>query len=204
MSNIGYIRLSPFDKDKDIESNRQTMLASGVDSIHIYVDIVTGKDSKYPNFQKMLKTLQPDDSLFIPGIYCLGDTYDDIIYQWKLITEVKKADIVVMDASMLDTRQYKKLMGNFLSEVILSVLSCVAQNENRKNELLRFKNTEAISVAKKKGVKFGTPVLPVPENFDKVVSEWNIGNLSIREAAERCGMPKSTFYDKAKKYLLAH
>ncbi len=202
MRNIGYIRLSPM--DKDIESKQQAMLASGVDSRHIYIDKVTDKGSKLPNYQKMLSTLQPDDSLFIPGIYCLGDTYDDIIHQWKLITEEKKADIVVMDAPMLDTRQYKKLMGNFLSEVILSVLSCVARNENRKNELLRFKNTEAISVAKKKGVKFGTPVLPVPENFEKIVSEWNMGNLSIREAADRCGMPKSTFYEKAKKYLLAH
>ena len=183
------------------EKTLQAMMAEGIDEHNIFTDRIQDKNSKCLGYDRMLKKLKPGDTLFIPDISCLGGSYDDIITQWKIITEKKKADIVVMDFPMLDTRKGKEFVGSLISDTVVAVLESVADNERRKKDAIHQKNAEAISAAKEKGIRFGAPEIPAPENFNQVVDLWRSGEISLREAAKKCNMPKSTFYDKAKKYL---
>ena len=149
----------------------------------------------------MHKKLKPGDTVFVKDIGSLGIDYDDIIFNWKTITQKKKADIVVLDTPMIDTRRGKEFVGSLITDTVLAVLSSVADNERKKKDAIHQKNAEAISAAKVKGVRFGAPEIPVPEDFELTVDMWQSGEITIREAAMKCNMPKSTFYGKAKKYL---
>ncbi len=196
MSNIyGYIRVS----SKDQNEARQLIALNevGVERKNIYLDKKSGKDFDRPQYKKLLRKLKKGDLLYIKSIDRLGRNYEEILQQWRLLTKEKGVDIVVLDMPLLDTRRGKDLMGTFLSDIVLQVLSFVAENE-RSN--IKQRQAEGIAAAKAKGVKFGRPPLPLPDNFYDVHKAWRSKKLTLKEAAEACNMPVGTFYGKARKF----
>ena len=161
---------------------------------NIYVDKKSGKDFERPMYRRLIKKLKQDDLLYIKSIDRLGRNYEEILEQWRVLTKEKKIDIVVLDMPLLDTRRGKDLMGAFLSDVVLQVLSFVAENE-RKN--IRDRQKEGIEAAKQRGVRFGRPEKRLPANFELACSRYVTGEISGREAAKQCNMPMSSFYRKA-------
>ena len=160
MSVYGYIRVS----SKDQKEDRQQIALKEVDveRQNIYVDKQSGKDFNRPQYKKMLRKLKKDDLLYIKSIDRLGRNYEEILQQWWILTKEKGVDIVVLDMPLLDTRRGKDLMGTFLSDIVLQVLSFVAENE-RTN--IKQRQAEGIAAAKAQGIKFGRPPLPLPDNF---------------------------------------
>ena len=158
------------------------------------MDKQSGKDFNRPQYQRMVKKLKPDDLLCVKSIDRLGRNYEEIQKQWRFLTKEKKIDIVVLDMPLLDTRRGKDLVGTFLSDIVLQVLSFVAENE-RTN--IRQRQAEGIAAAKARGVKFGRPPSPLPENFYRVHRDWRGKKLTLQQAANACAMPVSTFYAKA-------
>ena len=195
MSVYGYIRVSSRDQNED----RQLIALKevGVPEKNIYLDKQSGKDFNRPQYKKLLRKLKKDDLLYIKSIDRLGRNYEEIQQQWRLLTKEKGIDIVVLDMPLLDTRRGKDLMGTFLSDIVLQVLSFVAENE-RTN--IRQRQAEGIAAAKAKGVKFGRPPLPLPDNFYEVHKAWRNKKITLKQAAEACNMPVSTFYGKARKF----
>ena len=191
----GYVRVSSRDQNED----RQLMAfkALRIPEKNIYLDKQSGKDFERPQYRKMVRKLKKDDLLYIKSIDRLGRNYAEILEQWRLLTKEKGIDIVVLDMPLLDTRRGKDLMGTFLSDIVLQVLSFVAENE-RSN--IRQRQAEGIAVAKAKGVKFGRPPKPLPENFHNLYQKWKSGKITGTAAAKACGMPLSTFRYRAKKY----
>ena len=158
-------------------------------------DSNTGKDFNRPVYQKLVKKMKPDDVLYIKSIDRLGRNYEDIQQQWRYLTKEKKVDIVVLDMPLLDTRRGKDLMGTFLSDIVLQVLSFVAENER---SAIKQRQKEGMQSAKARGVRFGRPPLPVPDNFEAVAEKWRNGEITLREAATACHMAKTTFASKAR------
>lgn len=195
MSNYGYIRVSSRDQNED----RQLIALKevGVPEKNIYMDKQSGKDFNRPQYKKLLRKMKKDDLLYIKSIDRLGRNYEEILQQWRILTKEKGIDIVVLDMPLLDTRRGKDLMGTFLSDIVLQVLSFVAENE-RTN--IRQRQAEGIAAAKAKGVKFGRPPLPLPDNFYEVHKAWRSKKLTLKQAAEACNMPVGTFYGKARKF----
>ena len=196
MSNIyGYIRVSSKDQNED----RQLIALNevGVERKNVYLDKKSGKDFDRPQYKKLLRKLKKDDLLYIKSIDRLGRNYEEILQQWRVLTKEKGIDIVVLDMPLLDTRRGKDLMGTFLSDIVLQVLSFVAENE-RTN--IKQRQAEGIAAAKAKGVKFGRPPLPLPDNFYEVHKAWRSKKLTLKEAANACNMPVGTFYGKARKF----
>ena len=196
MSNIyGYIRVSSKDQNED----RQLIALNevGVERKNVYLDKKSGKDFDRPQYKKLLRKLKKDDLLYIKSIDRLGRNYEEILQQWRVLTKEKGIDIVVLDMPLLDTRRGKDLMGTFLSDIVLQVLSFVAENE-RTN--IKQRQAEGIAAAKSKGVKFGRPPLPLPDNFYEVHKAWRSKKLTLKEAANACDMPVGTFYGKARKF----
>ncbi len=191
--NYGYARVSTREQKEDRQL--KALLEMEIPKDNIFVDKESGKDFNRVCYRRLISKLQTDDVLYIKSIDRLGRNYEEIIEQWKFITKTKNADIVVLDMPILDTRQGKDLMGTFLSDVVLALLSYVSENE-RIN--IRKRQAEGIAIAKEKGVKFGRKPRPTPDNFDIVVRQWKHKEITINKAAELCGMPKSTFFDKAK------
>ena len=157
---------------------------------NIYTDRQSGKDFNRPMYRRLLKRLKEDDLLYIQSIDRLGRNYEEILEQWRVLTREKKVDIVVLDMPLLDTRRGKDLMGTFLSDVVLQVLSFVAENERK---TIRQRQREGIEAAKLRGVQFGRPRKPLPENFEQICVLWQSGELSSRKAAKLCGMPLTSF-----------
>ena len=164
---------------------------------NIFMDKQSGKDFNRPQYKKLIRKLKPDDLLYIKSIDRLGRNYGEILEQWRILTKEKKIDIVVLDMPLLDTRRGKDLMGTFLSDIVLQVLSFVAENE-RTN--IRQRQAEGIAAAKAKGIRFGRPPLPLPENFHVNYQRWKSGEITCTAAANACGLPLSTFRDKAAVY----
>ena len=199
MSVYGYIRVS----SKDQKEDRQQIALKevGVELQNVYVDKQSGKDFNRPQYKKMLRKLKKDDLLYIKSIDRLGRNYEEILQQWRFLTKEKGVDIVVLDMPLLDTRRGKDLMGTFLSDIVLQVLSFVAENE-RTN--IRQRQAEGIAAAKAKGIRFGRPPKPLPEKFHSVYQRWKMGEITGTAAAKECGMPLATFryraeiYEKAK------
>lgn len=191
----GYMRVSS--KEQNEERQRIALLEAGIDEDNIYLDKQSGKDFKRPQYKVMYRKLKKDDVLYIKSIDRLGRNYQEIIEQWRRITRFRQADIVVLDMPLLDTRRGKDLMGTFLSDIVLQVLSFVAENE-RTN--IKQRQAEGIAAAKARGVKFGRPSLPIPENFYQMHDEWRAGKITIEEAAKACDMCAKTFYSKAVKF----
>ena len=195
MSVYGYIRVS----SKDQKEDRQQIALKevGVERLNIYVDKQSGKDFNRPQYKKMLRKLKKDDLLYIKSIDRLGRNYEEILQQWRILTKEKGVDIVVLDMPLLDTRRGKDLMGTFLSDIVLQVLSFVAENE-RTN--IKQRQAEGIAAAKAQGIKFGRPPLPLPDNFYEVHKAWRSKKITLTQAAEACNMPVGTFYGKARKF----
>ena len=196
MGNIyGYVRVSSKDQNED----RQliTMREMQVPEENIYVDKQSGKDFNRPQYKKLLRKVKPDDIIYIKSIDRLGRNYGEILDQWKLITKDKHVDLYVIDMPILDTRREKNLLGTFISDLVLTLLSYVAENE-RVN--IRQRQAEGIAAAKARGVHFGRVPNPLPDNFYEVYQRWKMKKISVSQAAQECEMPQTTFFDRAKAY----
>ena len=188
----GYIRVSTAEQNEDRQLT--AMRALLIPERNLIVEKHSGKDFQRPQYQKLLRRLKPEDLLYIKSIDRLGRNYGEILEQWRILTKEKQIDIVVLDMPLLDTRRGKDLMGTFLSDIVLQVLSFVAENE-RSN--IRQRQAEGIAAAKARGVKFGRPHKPLPGNFNQIHKEWRDKKITLREAAGACAMPVSSFYAKA-------
>lgn len=158
----------------------------------IYMDKQSGKDFDRPQYKRLLRKLDNNSVLFVKSIDRLGRNYADLNEQWRIITKEKGADIVVIDIPVLDTRQDKNLLGTFISDIVLALLSYVAENE-RIN--IKQRQAEGIAAAKARGVKFGRPPIPFPDNFYEVHKQWRNKELTLKQAAKACNLAASTFFD---------
>lgn len=194
MNTYGYIRVSSRDQSED----RQliALKEAGVSEQNIYLDKQSGKDFNRPQYKQLLQKLKKNDLLYIKSIDRIGLNYEEILQQWRTLTKQKGIDIVVLDMPLLDTRRGRDLMGTFLSDIVLQILSFVAENE-RTN--IRQRQAEGIAAAKAKGVRFGRPPLPLPDNFYEIHKAWRARKITLKEAAQACHMPVGTFYGKARK-----
>ena len=191
----GYMRVSSKEQNEDRQKIALTEM--GVPENNIYMDKQSGKDFERTQYKRLLRKLNENSVLYIKSIDRLGRNYGELNEQWRIITKEKKADIVVIDMPLLDTRREKNLLGTFISDVVLALLSYVAENE-RTN--IKQGQAEGIAAAKARGVKFGRPPLPIPENFYQMHKDWRAGKITIEEAAKACNMCPKTFYSKAVKY----
>ena len=189
MKTYGYVRVSSTEQNEDRQMAAMERLS--VPRENIFMDKQSGKDFVRPNYLKLIKKLRRDDLLYIKSIDRLGRNYGEILEQWRILTKEKGVDIVVLDMPLLDTRRDRDLIGSFLSDVVLQVLSFVAQNER---ENIRQRQAEGIAAAKARGVKFGRPPNPLPENFTEMHRAWRAHELNLHQAAQACGMADSTFY----------
>lgn len=193
----GYIRVST--REQNEERQLIAMAEAQVSTDNIYMDKLSGKDFNRPQYQRLLRKLKSGDLLYIKSIDRLGRNYSEIIEQWRVITKEKRADIVVLDMPLLDTRRGKDLMGTFISDIVLQLLSFVAENE-RVN--IRQRQAEGIAAAKARGVKFDRPAKTAPTEFPRIVSAWEKGQIPVAEAARLCGMSEATFYRRLREYRL--
>ena len=196
MSSIyGYIRVSSRDQNED----RQMIVLKDLEipEKNIFIDKQSGKDFERPQYKKMVRRLKKDDLLYIKSIDRLGRNYVEILEQWRILTKDKGIDIVVQDMPLLDTRRGKDLMGTFLSDIVLQVLSFVAENE-RVN--IHQRQAEGIAAAKARGVRFGRPPSPLPKNIRDVYLRWKRAEISGTAAAKECNMPLATFRYKVESY----
>ena len=191
----GYIRVST----KEQNEVRQVIALRevGVSEKNIYMDKQSGKDFNRPQYKKLLRKMKKDDLLYIKSIDRLGRNYAEILEQWRMLTKDKGIDIVVLDMPLLDTRRGKDLMGTFLSDIVLQVLSFVSENE-RTN--IRQRQAEGIAAAKAKGIRFGRAPEPLPDGFHDAYQRWKRGEITGTAAARDCGMPLSTFRYRAEIY----
>jgi DNA invertase Pin-like site-specific DNA recombinase len=189
------VRVSTREQNED----RQliAMSEAGVPEKNIYLDKQSGKDFDRPQYKRLMKKLKPGDLLYIKSIDRLGRNYQEIQNQWWRITKDKGADICVIDMPLLDTRKGKDLLGTFIGDLVLQLLSFVAENER---ENIRQRQAEGIAAAKARGVRFGRPALELPENFPQVYRAWRAKEISLKQAAREAGMAESTFYGKARKW----
>ena len=191
----GYMRVSSKEQNEDRQKIALTEM--GVPENNIYMDKQSGKDFERTQYKRLLRKLNENSVMYIKSIDRLGRNYGELNEQWRIITKEKKADIVVIDMPLLDTRREKNLLGTFISDVVLALLSYVAENE-RIN--IKQRQAEGIAAAKARGVKFGRPPLPIPQNFYQMHKDWRAGKITIEEAAKACNMCPKTFYSKAVKY----
>lgn len=191
----GYMRVSSKEQNEDRQKIALTEMR--VPENNIYMDKQSGKDFERTQYKRLLRKLNENRVLYIRSIDRLGRNYGELNEQWRIITKEKKADIVVIDMPLLDTRREKNLLGTFISDVVLALLSYVAENE-RTN--IKQRQAEEIAAAKARGVKFGRPPLPILENFYQMHKDWRVGKITIKEAAKACNMCPKTFYSKAVKY----
>lgn len=191
----GYIRVSTKEQNED----RQVIALeeAGIDKQNVFMDKQSGKDFQRPQYKKLLRKLRKNDLLYIKSIDRLGRNYSEILEQWRLLTKEKGVDIVVLDMPLLDTRRGKDLMGAFIADLVLQILSFVAENE-RVN--IRQRQAEGIAAAMARGVQFGRPPSPLPHSFHAAYLQWKSGEITGTYAANLCGMPLSTFRYKAEKY----
>ena len=191
----GYARIST--REQNEERQLIALREFGLNDGQIILDKQSGKDFDRRGYRRLLRKLKDGDTLVIKSIDRLGRNYEEILEQWRVITKKKGAAIVVLDMPLLDTRRGKDLMGTFLADIVLQVLSFVAQNER---ENIRKRQAEGIAAAKANGMKFGRPVIKAPDNFPNIVQRWESGIIRAREAAELCGMCESTFYHRLREY----
>ncbi len=191
----GYIRVSSTDQN---EARQWAALRSrGIQSGRIYVDKQSGKDFQRPEYQRLVARLRSGDLVCVLSIDRLGRNYGEILEQWRVLTKEIQADVCVLDMPMLDTRNGKDLMGTFIADLTLQILSFVAQKER---ENIRQRQAEGIAAAKERGVQFGRPVVPAPEDFPAIISEWESGQLPFAEALAQTGLSCGTFYRRLREY----
>ena len=190
----GYVRVSSIDQNE----GRQMIAMTNryVPKVNIYVDKQSGKDFNRPMYKKLVKRLKQNDLLYIKSIDRLGRNYEEIITQWRILTKEKKVDIVVIDMPLLDTRTGKDLMGTFIADLVLQLLSFISENERK---TIRQRQREGIEAAKQRGVKFGRPEKSLPDNFEQLYNKWLAKEISAAQIAQQCNFTTATFYNKIKK-----
>lgn len=198
MNTYGYVRVSAVDQNED----RQLIAMNDIKipPENIYIDKLSGKDFNRPAYKSLIKALKSGDSLYIKSIDRLGRNYEEIQSQWRVITKEKGVDIAVIDMPLLDTRLNKDLMGTFIADLVLQILSFVAHNER---DLIRKRQAEGIKAARTRGVRFGRPIKKSPENFGEIIKEWEHGNLTFEEVLERTGFKEATFYNRLREYRVS-
>ena len=191
----GYVRVSTKEQNED----RQVVALKevGVQEENIYIDKISGKNFDRPQYKKLLKKINGNSVLYIKSIDRLGRNYKDLSEQWRIITKEKGADVVVIDMPILDTRREKGLLGTFISDLILVLLSYVTESEY---QTIHQRQAEGIAAAKAKGIKMGRPPRPLPENFCEVHQSWKNELITTAEAARLVNMPVSTFRYRASVY----
>lgn len=200
MSNTyGYVRVSSTDQNED----RQliAMQDKQIPPKNIFMDKQSGKDFDRPQYRKLVKKLKAGDLLYILSIDRLGRNYEEIQKQWRILTKEIGIDICVIDMPLLDTRNGKDLMGTFIADLVLQILSFVAQNER---ENIRKRQAEGIAAAKLRGVKFGRPIIEPPLDFPQIVKEYEKQQITLAEALQKCNMSKATFYRRLREYQIEH
>ena len=193
----GYVRVSSTDQNEDRQMLEMQRLK--IKKKNIYIDKQSGKDFNRPSYQRLLGKLKKGDLLYVKSIDRLGRNYKEIQNQWRVLTKEMEVDVVVIDMPLLDTRVYKDLMGTFIADLVLQVLSFVAENE-RVN--IRKRQEEGIKAAKLKGVMFGRPMIKVPDNFGSLVKQWERGHIQAIDVAKECDMSIATFYRRLREYRL--
>ena len=196
---FGYVRVSSQDQNED----RQLIALKEklVDPKHTFIDKQSGKDFERSQYKKMVKLMKSGDLLYILSIDRLGRNYEEIQRQWRVLTKDIGIDICVIDMPLLDTRNGKDLMGTFIADLVLQILSFVAQSER---ENIKKRQAEGIAAARARGVHLGRPVKAAPEDFSEIVKEWEKGVLKLDEALKRSQMSESTFYRRRREYWLAN
>ncbi len=188
---VGYIRVSSVDQNEDRQ--RIEMAKVGVKKKDLYVDKQSGKDFHRPAYEKMLTEIGEGDLLYILSIDRLGRNYEEIQNQWRVLTKEIGVDICVIDMPLLDTRNGKDLMGTFIADIVLQILSFVAQNER---ENIKKRQEQGIAAAKKRGARFGRPEKKVPDNFEELVKAWEKKQITMEDVLRECKMSEATFYRK--------
>ena len=193
MQKYGYVRVSTREQN---EARQLDALAPyEIPQKNLFVEKKSGKDFNRPVYRRLTKRLRPGDLLILKSIDRLGRDYDEILEEWRHITKEIGADVLILDMPLLDTRaKGRDLTGTFIADLVLQILSYVAQTER---ENIRQRQMEGIAAAKRQGVKFGRPALPLPDNFDEIHRAWRGKKLTLKQAARKCGMPEGTFYAKA-------
>jgi DNA invertase Pin-like site-specific DNA recombinase len=193
----GYVRCSSTDQNED----RQMIALQevSVPEKNIFMDKQSGKDFDRPNYKKLVQELKEGDLLYILSIDRLGRNYEEIQNQWRILTKEIGIDICVLDMPLLDTRNGKDLMGTFIADLVLQILSFVAQSER---ENIKKRQAEGIAAAKARGVKFGRPEKEAPDDFGEIVKAWEQKKLSFVDVLERCNMSEATFYRRLREYRL--
>lgn len=191
----GYVRVST--REQNIERQLIALTEAGIEKENIYIDKQSGKNFERPAYAKMISLIQKGDLIIIKSIDRLGRNYQEIMEQWRIITKEKNADIRIQDMPLLDTTKTKDLLGTFISDVVLQLLSFVAENER---DNIRQRQAEGIAAAKARGVRFGKPMIPIPDNFPELYKQWQSGNISIKEFADICHMGRSTIYNRIREY----
>ena len=195
MAEYGYVRVSSLDQNEDrqmIELQKKQ-----IPEKNIYMDKLSGKNFERPAYKRLFKKLKQGDLLYIMSIDRLGRNYVEIQEQWRILTKEKSIDIVVLDMPLLDTRTGKDLMGTFISDLVLQLLSFVAQNER---ENIRKRQEQGIAAAKARGVRFGRPEIKIPDSFTDIINQWERKEISIKSALELCNMSESTFYRRLREH----
>ena len=197
MAEYGYVRVSSLDQNEDrqmIELQKKQ-----IPEKNIYMDKLSGKNFERPAYKRLFKKLKQGDLLYIMSIDRLGRNYVEIQEQWRILTKEKGIDIVVLDMPLLDTRTGKDLLGTFISDLVLQILSFVAQNER---ENIKKRQAQGIAAAKAKGVKFGRPEKPIPNDFGDIVKRWERKEIKISDVVRICDMSEPTFYRRLREYRL--
>ena len=197
MKTYAYVRVSTLDQN----TNRQLaeMQKLGISAQQIVIEKQSGKDFERPKYLELVERLQQGDLLYILSIDRLGRNYEEIQNQWRVLTKEKGVDIAVLDMPLLDTRLHKDLMGTFIADLVLQVLSFVAQSER---ENIRKRQEQGIAAAKARGVHMGRPVISVPKDFGSIVKQWERKQISLTQAMSLCGMKRSTFFQRVHEYKL--
>ncbi len=195
----GYIRVSSLDQNED----RQliAMQEKLVPQKNLFIDKQSGKDFDRPQYKKMIKKLREGDLLYVLSIDRLGRNYEEIQKQWRILTKDIGVDICVIDMPLLDTRNGKDLMGTFIADLVLQILSFCSENE-RVN--IKKRQAEGIAAARARGVHLGRPVKEAPADFPEIVKAWEKGEITLKEALQRCNMGETSFYRRRREYLLQH
>lgn len=191
----GYIRVST--QEQNIDRQLISLFDMGVNRKNIYIDKQSGKNFKRPSYIRMMKKMQEGDLLIVKSIDRLGRNYQEIMEQWRIITKEKKIDIRILDMPLLDTTRTKDLLGTFISDVVLQLLSFVAENE-RNN--IRQRQAEGIAAARARGIQFGKPKIPMPINFPELYEQWEENVISTEEFAAFCAVGRSTLYKRIREY----
>ncbi len=195
MAIYGYVRISSSDQNEDRQM--LAMQELNIPAARIYLDKQSGKDFERPAYKALVSIVSPGDLIYIKSIDRLGRNYEEIQQQWRLLTKERLVDIAVIDMPLLDTRSGKDLVGTFLADIVLQILSFVAQNER---ENIRKRQSEGIAAAKMRGVHFGRPAKETPDNFGELVEQWERGELSFDELLGLTGFKQATFYNRLRNY----